>query len=78
MIKSLYEDTSCRGIHNTGLSELFTVHTGMRQGCILGDEVGDENNNQRAKSYSMGVPAEAGERGGGGGGRLTAGLRLPR
>ena len=35
IIQSLYEDTSCRVIHNADLSEPFTVNTGVRQGCIL-------------------------------------------
>ena len=35
IIQSLYEDTSCRVIHNADLSERFTVNTGVRQGWIL-------------------------------------------
>ena len=56
IIKSLYEDTSSKGIHNAGLSVLLTVITGVRQGCILGDKLGDENNNEGAKRLSIDPP----------------------
>ena len=35
IVRNLYEDTSCRVINNADLSGLFTVNTGVRQGCIL-------------------------------------------
>lgn len=35
IIKSFYEDTSCRFVHNADLSVPFTVYTGVRQSCIL-------------------------------------------
>ena len=35
LIQSLYEDTACHVIHNTNISEPFTVNSGVRQGCLL-------------------------------------------
>ena len=55
----MIEETSCRGIHNAGLSVFFTVSRGVRQGFILGDELGDENKEGRAKKHSTDPVAEA-------------------
>ena len=35
IIKEMYEDATCRVIHDGKLTEPFTVQTGVRQGCLL-------------------------------------------
>nr|KAG5690574.1 hypothetical protein BaRGS_009236 [Batillaria attramentaria] len=35
IIRQLYEDATCKVIHDGKLTEPFTVRTGVRQGCIL-------------------------------------------
>ena len=35
IIQSLYKDTACQVVHNTNVSDPFTVNTGVRQGCLL-------------------------------------------
>ena len=35
IIQKLYEDTACHVIHNTSVSDPFTVNTGVRQGYLL-------------------------------------------
>ena len=35
LIRNLYENTSCRVIHEGQLTESFEVKTGVRQGCLL-------------------------------------------
>jgi hypothetical protein len=35
IIKQLYEDTTCQIIHDGKLTEPFSIHTGVRQGCLL-------------------------------------------
>jgi hypothetical protein len=35
VIQNIYQDTTCRVIHNADLSEPFTINTGVRQGCLL-------------------------------------------
>ena len=35
IIQQLYEDATCQVIHESKLTELFNVQTGVRQGCLL-------------------------------------------
>ena len=35
LIKTMYEDTSCRVIHAGQLTDSFNIRTGVRQGCLL-------------------------------------------
>ena len=35
LVKNTYEDTSCRILHDSGLTEKFSIKTGVRQGCLL-------------------------------------------
>ena len=35
IIQQMYEDATCQVIHDGKLTEPFTVHTGVRQGCLL-------------------------------------------
>ncbi len=35
IIQGLYKNTKCQVIHNSSLSPSFSVHTGVRQGCLL-------------------------------------------
>ena len=35
LVKSMYEDTYCKVVHNGQLSEKFDIKTGVRQGCLL-------------------------------------------
>ena len=35
IIRQLYEDATCQVIHDGKLTEPFSVHTGVRQGCLL-------------------------------------------
>ena len=35
VIRSLYENFECRGVHNNQLTEPFKVEDGMKQGCFL-------------------------------------------
>jgi len=35
IIQALYYNNKCQVIHNSTLSSSFSVHTGVRQGCLL-------------------------------------------
>ena len=35
LVKNTYESTSCRILHDGGLTESFSIKTGVRQGCLL-------------------------------------------
>jgi hypothetical protein len=35
IIKQLYEDATSQVIHDGNLTEPFSIHTGVRQGCLL-------------------------------------------
>ena len=35
LVKTMYEDTSCRVIHAGQLTDSFSIKTGVRQGCLL-------------------------------------------
>ena len=35
LVKNTYEGTSCRILHDSGLTETFSIKTGVRQGCLL-------------------------------------------
>jgi len=35
LVKNTYEGTSCRILHDSGLTEKFSIKTGVRQGCLL-------------------------------------------
>ena len=35
LVKNAYEGTSCRIFHDGGLTESFSIKTGVRQGCLL-------------------------------------------
>ena len=68
IIKRLFEDIGCTFIYNANFSVPITVNTGVRQGStfpvptrlVVSNRLGDENNNGRAKRYSMDPPAEDG------------------
>ena len=35
LVKNTYEGTSCRILHDSGLTKTFSIKTGVRQGCLL-------------------------------------------